>query len=129
MKRLIFALILLWPAVGAGATGKLLMEVCDDTAKGEPKADSGHHKVCLWYLEALLDAENAFTDWGHKESYVCMPDGVAYEDIRFVWLRYARTYPERLPASAASLALDAFKQAWPCEDASAPDAEKGPKNR
>ena len=125
MKRLIFALSLLWPTVGAGTTGKLLLEVCDDTGKGEPKANPGHHKGCLWYLEALLDAENAFTDWGHKDSYVCMPDGVAYEEIRFVWLRYAKKYPQRLQASAASLALDAFKQAWPCEVEPAPDPKGG----
>ena len=102
MKRLILvlvvlALVLLW-AVSASAdlSGHDLQELCEATAAGEQKADATKYNECLFFLANVT----------------AIPAWVSDEELRQVWLRYARKYPEELPWDAGAMTNNAVHDTY-----------------
>ncbi len=102
------ALMLAWPVMGDLYTGNKLMDWCDETATVL------QNTYCAMYLSGIMDAESAFVGWKVKTPHFCIPDGVSVNQVRQVFLQYMKAYPEDWHMSAGSLALNAFRQAWPC---------------
>ena len=125
MKRLFCALALLW-SVGAMAgfsTGNELQERCLGTRAGEANADEAKYNSCVSYLTGLADVVEVLTAWnyrhvgnGFKPNGACIPLSASQEQLRQVWLKYADAKPQKLHTNAASSALNAFEEAWPCSD-------------
>jgi hypothetical protein len=44
----------------------------------------------------------------------CLPPGVTYEQVGRVFVAYLETHPARLHEDAVVLAVESFKNAWPC---------------
>ena len=72
------------------------------------------------FLVGVANSAHALSSWGAKDkdgalNASCSPEGVTTEQLRQVWLNFAKAYPETLHKEASSLALNAFEQAWPCK--------------
>jgi hypothetical protein len=68
------------------------------------------HLRCIYYLAGVQDVWN---DLDSKK--YCMPDGVKLAELREVFIKYAKKNPEKLNLAASSVAINAFKKAFPCE--------------
>ena len=119
MRKLILALMLLCPmgAVAGLFSGDKLQTFCADTKSGELKRNLAWYGSCVSYLSGLVDAAEAEAVYLNTTASPrsCFPKGVAPEQLRQVWLNYARQRPEDLHLPAAYLAFKAFEAAWPCK--------------
>ncbi len=121
MKRVILVLVLCWPVVGVGQggfyTGNQLMEWCDGTRPGEPKADVSKYSTCVGFLVGISDAADMWQGWGNlRPKQICTADGISTKQLRQVFLKYMRQRPESWHALAGAMAIIAFREAWPCKD-------------
>ena len=122
MKRLILVLVMLWPVGALGVvslsyfTGNQLQERCAGTDKGGPNANVALYDSCVSYLAGVVDAADALSGWGSEDKpfSACVPEGVGKEQLRQVWLNYAKANPRFLYLPGAWLALTAIEKAWPC---------------
>lgn len=76
--------------------------------------------LCELYLRALVDAYDTLHVWSNVRPRVC---AVQPQDPAAVWRTVANTLsarPDRLPASAGSLTLDALQVAYRCGTGIAP---------
>ena len=94
--------------------GTELLGDCEGTHQREPHQDATKYRACVKYLAALVDADEIFRGRGEKSGYVCLRTGIAQEQLRQVWLSYAKKHSDRMHQPAASLALDALAETWPC---------------
>jgi hypothetical protein len=69
--------------------------------------------ICNGYLAGANDAHELHTEL--DEEAICIPAGASIERLRKVFVEYANEHPEELHLSAASLAMNAFIEAFPCE--------------
>ena len=137
MKKLLLALVLLWP-VGAVAetsasrpftvyesykTGEELQDWCAVEA-GEQKSQptwgavaGAKRAACLSYLVGLHDAQLTFYLFGGLPKPIfCSPNGITADQLRLAWLKYVALSPGMGGSSSASdLAILAFTARWPCE--------------
>jgi hypothetical protein len=86
--------------------GDDLKASCEATAAGEQNASTAEHLLCLGYLQAVVDTDATFA---------CIPQGVTSSQLRQVFLDWLNERPDHLSFSAASLALTAFSESWPCK--------------
>jgi hypothetical protein len=122
MKRLLLMLVLLWPVAGLAAfwSGNKIQEDCFDTKVGEANANVYQYNICVSFLVGIADAVGTFSGWGYKDKDgalygSCIPHDVRTEQLRQVWLEWAREHSGDLHRAAAREALNAFENAWPCE--------------
>jgi len=118
--------VILLAPLGAWAdgfySGNDIQKNCVDTGSGELMANVTKYNSCVMYLSGLLDAAKTLDGWGGRDKEgrlwgSCTPKSVSQEQIRQVWLKFAKEHPEELHLIAASIALDAFEEAWPCKRA------------
>ena len=95
--------------------GTDLVASCDGTAAGEANASTAEHLLCLGYLQAVVDTDATFAEWGQYPRQACVPQGTTSSRLREVFLDWMKERPDYLKFSAASLALTAYSEAWPCE--------------
>ena len=95
--------------------GDDLKASCEETAAGEQNASTAEHLLCLGYLQAVVDTDATFAEWSESPRRACIPQGVASSQLRQVFLDWLNERPDYLRFSAASLALTAFSETWPCE--------------
>jgi hypothetical protein len=70
--------------------------------------EKGHIR-CIYYLAGVQDV------WSKLDSKkYCMPDGVKLEQLKEVFIKYAKENPEKLNFAASSVTINAFKKAFPC---------------
>ena len=69
--------------------------------------------ICNGYLAGANDTHELHT--GLDEGAICIPAGASNERLRKVFVEYANERPEELHLSAASLAMNAFIEAFPCK--------------
>ena len=104
MKKLILALVLLWP-VGAMAanSGQDLVEWCS----------SSDTKLC----DATLGMYKSYAGGRTRSGRECFsfPKPLAPDKLRQAVLDFAEKRPDVLAADSASFALTAFAEAWPCK--------------
>lgn len=108
---------------GENFTGVGLLQVC--SAEQESTVGLFDKGICLTYLLgvsqtlSLLSGVGAQVPYGETGKYrplggSCMPKEVSVDQLRMVWLKYARSHPEALHNPAVLLLLNAFNEAWPC---------------
>ena len=91
-----------------------LKDSCEATAAGEQNASTAEYLLCLGYLQAVVDTDATFSEWGDVSRQACIPQGVTSSRLRQVFLAWLQERSDHLHFSAASLALTAFSEAWPC---------------
>lgn len=94
--------------------GQDLQAACYGTAAGEESANTAEYLLCLGYLQAVVDTDATMAEWGTAARYACVPGGVTSSELRRVLLEWLAERPDHLRFSAASLALTAFSETWPC---------------
>lgn len=87
-------------------TGKELYGRCTETSPS-----SGVY--CFAYLAAIHDSMRAYERWLTIREF-CPPPGTANADLRAAFLVQARAHPADLDGQAASVVVNALKQAYPC---------------
>ena len=118
---IVFLISMLMASASAAAStayfkvGEDLKASCDGTAAGEENATTAEYLLCLGYLQAVVDTDATFTEWGEFTRQACIPQGVTSSQLRQVFLNWLNERPDYMRFSAASLALTAFSEAWPCK--------------
>ena len=95
--------------------GEDLQASCEGTAAGEPNASTAEYLLCLGYLQAVVDTDATLAEWNEGPRQACIPKGVTSSSLRQTFLTWLDQRPDHLRFSAASLALAAFSEAWPCQ--------------
>ena len=95
--------------------GSDLIASCDGTAAGETNASTAEYLLCLGYLQSVVDTDATFAEWGEHPRKACVPQGTTSSRLREVFLEWLKARPDYLGFSAASLALTAYAEAWPCK--------------
>jgi len=96
-------------AIGVFYTSGQLLSVCESENHGDLLA-------CNHYLSGIVDAHEQLSDWGRlSHNYICFPGGIDTIQIRKVYIKHANEHPEDLHFTAASIVLNAFRIAFPCE--------------
>jgi hypothetical protein len=72
---------------------------------------------CEAFLVGVVDTVNTFTFWGELDkNYFCTPEGITDIHLRKVFVDYiAAKDGLNLLEPAASLVIQTFKEAFPCE--------------
>lgn len=110
------------------ASGNALQELCSGRKPGKPNhrpdlrvPSMSKYNSCIMYLAGFHDATRRHAGWGaanHKDDApliaMCIPTNAGPEQLRLVWLIYARGNPEKLHKAAVDIALKAFEETWPC---------------
>lgn len=73
---------------------------------------SEYRLICLGYLSGIFDTHGVFVGSGMPR-FFCAKD-VNAERLREIFTKYVSDDPRRNELAAASLALNAFKGAFPC---------------
>jgi len=94
--------------------GEDLRAACYGTAAGEGNSDTAEYLLCLGYLQAVVDTDATMSEWGKAARQACVPQGVTSSELRTVLLAWLEERPDHMHYGAASLALTAFSEAWPC---------------
>lgn len=119
IPRLAFLLISLSSAASATVYFKVgddLKASCEGTAAGEENASTAEYLLCLGYLQAVVDTDVTFAEWGEYPRHACIPPGVVSSQLRQVFLDWLNARPpDHLSFGAASLVLTAFSESWPCK--------------
>lgn len=117
-----FALLMLVSATASSAVSTAYFKIgddlkasCDGTAAGEPNASTAEYLLCLGYLQGVVDTDATLAEWGETPRQACIPRGVTSSRLRQVFLQWLNEHPDQLRFSAASLALAAFSESWPCK--------------
>jgi len=97
-------------AFGAMKAEKL-MKYCESTS----------FMYCTGYIAGFYDGRTA-GDYGQKNLMTCPPFNkdtlyleVSYEQMRLVFLNWAKKYPEKLHYDDWQALREAFAEAWPCK--------------
>lgn len=118
---LVILVSMLMPVVSSAAStvyykiGEDLKISCEGTAAGEENASTAEYLLCLGYLQAVVDTDATIAEWGELPRQACIPQGVTSSQLRLVFLEWLNERPDYLLFSAASLALTAFAETWPCK--------------
>jgi hypothetical protein len=122
IPRLAFLLMLLSSAGSATAAtvyfkaGDDLKRSCEGTAAGEENASTAEYLLCLGYLQAVVDTDVTFAEWGEHPRHACIPPAVTSSQLRQVFLGWLDARPpDYLTFGAASLVLTALSESWPCK--------------
>jgi len=97
-------------------TGNEIQEACLKTLQENRKerltgVDSYEAGFCQGFFQATINLSN-----GLAEPYrFCAPKGVANGQAIRVFLKYLNEHPEVTHNDAGTLAVRAFKAAWPCQ--------------
>lgn len=68
---------------------------------------------CFAFLAGVRDTLRAYERW-LQQSEFCPPAAIKQRDLREALLRFVSGHPGAAEGQAASVAVVAFKQAWPC---------------
>ena len=118
---LVFLVSMLMAATSPAAStvyfkvGDDLKVSCEGTAAGEANASTAEYLLCLGYLQAVVDTDATFAEWNELPRQACIPREVTSSKLRLVFLDWLNERPDYLRFGAASLALTAFSETWPCK--------------
>ena len=73
-------------------------------------------QACTGFLAGVWDTIDALKSWNElKSKGYCPPVAITTYDLKAIFVEYAGQHPELHYATASSVALSAFIQAFPCE--------------
>ena len=108
MKKIIFCLLLLLCISSVQAkvmSGQMALAFCNDNVQCALIASA--YSDGFSYALLAIQADN---------SVFCMPSGVSTGLLGRVFRRYLSNNPDKLHFTAASLAITAFSEEFPCDD-------------
>jgi hypothetical protein len=71
---------------------------------------------CRRYLSGISDAHDAFYRLEFlADKAFCIPDRETNERLREIFIKYVNEHPQDLELVASSMAINAFRQAFPCK--------------
>jgi hypothetical protein len=82
------------------------------------KADVGSTPwgVCIGYVTSVSNTTSSWQNWGDLKSNICLPAGFTSGQLIEVAVKYLEAHPLQLHLSASSLVLNAYIEAFPCEE-------------
>jgi hypothetical protein len=105
----IVAMSVIGPANAKFYKGEHILKLCESAATWE-------NGFCSMYLHGVQDTYGMFNAWKQLDrEYFCIPDGVTFEQLRKVFIKYANEHPDNLHWAASIMVLGAFNEAFPCE--------------
>jgi hypothetical protein len=123
MKHLLLLTALLLTATTAhskGEDGNKLLSQCIEAVRfqdGIMDVDSEKATNCLFYLEGLKAGLYLWQEVGKASSITCIPSGVNNGQASRIVAEYGRKNPSILHNNHIVLAVRAFQDAFPCEEA------------
>ena len=118
IKQVCFAaLCIVVASVGqclAQATGNQIREGCQIGLQDDHSItliDARKSGFCLGFVDAIIILGNELAE----PDRFCLPKGVTLEQAIHVLLKYLNEHPDLTHEDAVTLALWAFKAAWPCQ--------------
>jgi hypothetical protein len=89
-------------------SGNVMLAPCKAVAtRDDAHTDTPWEGYCLGIVEALM--------WANPDYRVCRPPAVPVGQGVRVVVRYLDQHPERLHLNFKDLAVEAFREAWPCK--------------
>jgi hypothetical protein len=118
--RQIFLMVLISSAIGVvqaaedQSSGNYWLSLC-----GQKQNDY----ACAYYINGLVDGlttavtETSLVSRGdaHKVYGYCPPSTTSVGDMKAVFIKYLNDHPDNRKYTGSSLALDAWRKAWPCK--------------
>ena len=102
------------PASAEFITAGRMVSLCDATHRGESNENATFYVACLSYLTAVKDASLTLAERGDMPARICPPPTTESEALRHTFLQQVKDRPDDWELSASEHALDAFREAWPC---------------
>ncbi|MDZ7751545.1 MAG: Rap1a/Tai family immunity protein [Gammaproteobacteria bacterium] len=90
-------------------TGRQLLDYC-----GSTDAATLDRGLCEGYLTGLADGATTLRTWQRAAPGFCVPADASPFKLRRVFVEWAQEYESELNNAAAGLALNAFRQHFPC---------------
>lgn len=90
-------------------TGRQLLDYCKST-----DAATLERGLCEGYLTGLADGATTLRTWQRAAPGFCVPADASPFRLREVFVEWALDYESELDNAAAGLALNAFRQHFPC---------------
>ena len=87
--------------------GNVLLRYCESE-------NSTERVACMGYLAGLVDMGEMMVITADLPEIMCKPKEVPIQQLKAVFIAYARDNPESLHLSAVSIANAAFADAFPC---------------
>ena len=113
--------VLISPTRAGFFTGEQLLAKC-------ASEEVTHQLACVFYLAGALDASDTHHQWGDIEQQFCIGPGVNIVNLRQVFALYAVDHPDELQYPATGTALNAFIDAFPCDQGEPQPAEPAPED-
>ena len=89
-------------------SGNKLLEYCNP--------DSSKRDICTGYVAGTRGAIDTWKTWENIDSGICVPKEVSLGQSIKVVVKYLEANPDKLHLSASSHVLNAFAEAFPCEE-------------
>ena len=79
------------------------------------ESESVEQNYCMTYLTGTLDTLNTLVSADGLRTEVCITKGVGTVQLQKIYIKHANEHPEVLHSAASAVAINAFRQAFPCE--------------
>jgi hypothetical protein len=89
-------------------SGNRLLEYCNP--------NSSKRDICTGYVAGTIGAIDTRNIWENIDSGICVPKEASLGQSIKVVVKYLETNPDKLHLSASSNVLNAFLDAFPCEN-------------
>lgn len=115
MKKILIAITAAVMLSSSGAwaitfvTGSELLTSCTEPSGSVRRA------MCSGYMAGVAGGYTLRGAWENIPEDICMPDGVTIGQLVRVVTKHLEEHPEKLHFGAASLATNAYLEAFPCE--------------
>lgn len=86
-------------------TGGQMLSQCE--------SESEYRVICLGYLSGIFDLHNEYAASGFPQKF-CPPKRTNAVQLRRIFIKYANENPQKDHLAAASIVINAFKEAFPC---------------
>jgi len=111
--KLLIALALLALCGGANAGEYNAIQVASACSGELDKTDIS---FCEGLLQGVVSGHDTLITWGYlKEPVICVPGDIDTDRLAKIFVGYVAAHIERQNHTASSLAMNAFKQAFPCK--------------
>lgn len=136
MKKIIFVFLVIFVLIGQlvcyAVDGNTLLESCSSAIQnmdGKTKVSGVRVGYCYGYVQGLIDMNTFYN--GYVQNLMdmntlyngsgitplfCLPQTISNGEGARIVFNYLRAHPERLREYGGVLAIEAFMEAFPCND-------------
>jgi len=103
---LVACLSFVWPVNSKATTGVEMIQQCE--------SKDSYRMACGGYLAGVAGTMSTYEQLNMTSVAVCFPETFTKEQLRLVYLNWAKSNPDYLHMNASALAILAFLEAFPC---------------